>query len=93
MLSETTLKKMVIEAMKEKDPTLFQELTNSGELEAFAQMRATDGMETYQTLIYQALDQSATSIQTLYEKIQQHTIANQDAKTIVIRQVTEFPNP
>ena len=90
LLTEQILTEMVKQAMQEKAPQMFKELTAEGTLDRVAQDRADAALETMHQLRQQAMDKVATSKEPDLSRIQMGFQMQREAQQAAISQATEF---
>ena len=91
ILTEQTLAPLIKQAMREKAPEMYRELTASGEIEQVIADRATAAMESYATAVSAARDETLTSKKGHQESVQAMTAARSEAQRIALDQAVEFP--
>jgi hypothetical protein len=90
LLTQQNLAEMVKQAMQEKAPRMFKELTAEGILDSVAQDRADAALETMDHLLHQAIDRVATSKASEMDRIQMGFQMQREARQAAINQATEF---
>jgi hypothetical protein len=93
MLTQSSLREMIKQALQAHDPEEYNRLQADGSLDFVAEMRAEAAMETRDYLMSQAIDEALTSTCDPMERIRRHMMKNRQANEIAIAQATEFePN-
>jgi hypothetical protein len=89
-ITEETIRKMAIDAMRDRSPRRYCETEASGELEAIIEQRVEAAMETYFILYNQAIDKVARSDGDMMSRIQMGFELVNRAGSSAIAQATEF---
>lgn len=90
LLTQQRLAEMAKQAMQEKAPRMFKELTADGTLDRVAQDRADAALETMYQLRTEMLTKVATSKAPEMERIQMGFQMDREARQAAISQATEF---